>query len=154
MKTYQSKETQEKRFLKIIKKTKIYNQKQFAKEYEEYYGKIAQSTISTYFDEFNIIKGKDRAYFQDDSDDISDLISQTCYEVSNIHNDFFHIIVKCDFGSELNVCKAITEKFSHIESSVIPAYGAVVILCRLGKNAKNIHSYIKRYRIRRYNEEE
>lgn len=145
--------TQEKRFLKILKK-KIYSQAQFAEEYKEYYGEIAQSTISTYFDKFNIIKGKDGAYFQDDSDEISDLISQTCYYVSNIHNDFFHIIVKCDFGSELNVCKAITEKFSKKESAIIPAYGAVVILCRLEKNAKDIQSYIKRYYSQRDSEEE
>lgn len=145
--------TQEKRFLKILKK-KIYSQAQFAEEYKEYYGEIAQSTISTYFDKFNIIKGKDGAYFQDDSDDISDLISQTCYYVGEICSDLFQVIIKCNIDSERNVCKAITKKFPRKQTAVIPAYGSVVVLCKSKQNANTIQSYIKRYYSRSGNEEE
>lgn len=153
MKTYQSKETQEKRFLKIIKKTKIYNQKQFVKEYEEYYGKIAQSTISTYFEKFNIIKGKDGAYFQDDSDEISDLISETCYQVGRYSSSLIQIIVHCDIDREIEICKALKEKFPEI-ISIIPAYGSVVILWNKKYNSKNIFNYLKRYRTKRNTDED
>ena len=154
MKIYQSKEMQKKRFLKILKKKKIYTQNQFVEEYEKYYGVIAQPTVSSYFKEFNIIKDDNGVYYQDDSDEISDLISETCYYVGRIHNDFFQAIIKCNIGCERDVCEAITEKFHAKASAVIPAYGSVVLMCKEKKSARTILSYVNRYRARRNDEEE
>ena len=151
MENYTKKQDQKKRFLKILKNG-IKTHKQFKEEYENMFSrKIAQSTIAEYFKEFHIIKGKDGIYYLDDSDNISDIVSLYCTNVGNIHSDSYQFVVKCDIGKEKELCAVLIEKFRTKHQIMIPAYGSIMIVCKSEKNAKHIKKYLKRYCIRKNN---
>ena len=140
-------ENEKERFIKVVNEYPIKIQEDFRKCYKkEYRQSIAQSYVSDKFREYNIVK-VDGVYTYVPTPPEEVLLMHTlkygCNYVSNIHSDFYQVVLKCKAGYETTLCKLLSEQFEGRFHALIPAYCSVIVVCRLKKNAEIIREFIQ-----------
>lgn len=139
-------ENEKERFIKVVNKYPIKTQDDFKEYYkQEFKQTIAQSSISGKFYLYNIHKIYGKYTYCPEpitTSILKDTLKHSCYYVSNIHSDFYQVVLKCEDGYEKTLCKLLSEQFEGRYHALIPAYCSVIVVCRRKKNAKTIMEFI------------